>query len=71
MASPVDHTPRTTSQPDPRKLAKGIPDIRRLVPDPNSPSEARRPKKHFAIRVHPRPSAAKFLCPPSQRTPHK
>ena len=35
MASPVDHTPRTTNQPDPQKLAKGMPDIRRLVPDPH------------------------------------
>jgi hypothetical protein len=25
IASPVDHTPRTISQPDPRKAAKGIP----------------------------------------------
>ncbi|MEP7363161.1 MAG: hypothetical protein ABI972_07895 [Acidobacteriota bacterium] len=34
MLSPTDHTPRTVSQPDPEKRAKGIPDIKRLIPDP-------------------------------------
>ena len=30
---PLNHTPMTTNAPDPATLAKGIPDIKRLVPD--------------------------------------
>jgi hypothetical protein len=33
LRSPLDHTPMRFSEPDAAKLAKGIPDIRRLVPD--------------------------------------
>jgi len=32
LPSPVDNTPRRTTQPDPSKIGTGIPDIRRLVP---------------------------------------
>jgi hypothetical protein len=33
LRSPLDHTPMRFSEPDAAKLAKGIPDIKRLVPD--------------------------------------
>lgn len=33
MVSPVDHTPRIFNQSDPAKLAKGIPNIKQLIPD--------------------------------------
>lgn len=45
LASPRDHTPMRSTEPDPERRAKGLPDIRRLVPDPAAarlPSTTRR-----------------------------